>query len=82
MMPTYEEVLILVKQLPLMDQARLLESLSVSLPSPVEVEGTEEIVSAEEIAESEAALQDYWAGQDPGMTSADLKQKLFGGRLG
>ncbi len=81
-MHTYEEVLDLVKRLPLMDQARLLEALSVSLPHPVAVEGTEEIISTEELSESEAALQDYWAGQDSGMTSAALKQKLFGGKFG
>jgi hypothetical protein len=81
-MPTYEEVLNLAKRLPLTDQARLLEALSVSLPQPVEVEGTDEIIAAAEIAESEAALQEYWAGRDRGMTSADLKQKLFGGNLG
>jgi len=81
-MPTYEEVLNLAKRLPLTDQARLLKDLSVSLLHPVEVEGTDEIISAEEISESEAALQEYWAGRDPGMTSAALKQKLFGGKLG
>jgi hypothetical protein len=80
-MPTYEEVLNLAKCLPLTDQARLLEALSTSLPHPVEVEGTDEMISAEEIFESEAALQEYWAGRDSGMTSAALKQKLFGGNL-
>jgi hypothetical protein len=73
-MPTYEEVLDLAQRLPLTDQARLLKALSVSLPHPVEVEGSDEIISAAEIAESEAALQEYWAGRDSGMTSAALKQ--------
>lgn len=81
-MPTYEEVLNLAKRLPLSDQARLSEALSVNLPQPVEVEGTDEIISAEEISESDAALQEYWTGRDTGMTSAALKQKLFGGKLG
>jgi len=81
-MPTYEEVLNLAKRLPLTDQARLLEALSVSLPHSVEVEGTDEIISAVEISESDAALQDYWAGRDPGLTSTALKQKMFGGNLG
>ena len=81
-MPTYEEVLNLAKCLPLTEQARLLEALSVSLAHPVEVEGTNEIISAAEISESEAALQEYWIGQDKGMTSAALKQKLFGGTFG
>ncbi|PSB12981.1 hypothetical protein C7B61_21785 [filamentous cyanobacterium CCP1] len=81
-MPTYEEVLDLAKRLPPADQARLLEALAVSLPHPVEVEGTDETISAAEISESEAALQEYWAGRDPGITSDALKQKLFGGNLG
>jgi hypothetical protein len=81
-MPTYEEVLNLAQLLPLTDQARLLEALSVSLPNPVAVEGTNEIISTEELAESEAALQEYRAGRDTGITSAALKQKLFGGKLG
>ena len=58
------------------------EPVPVQLPHgaivKVEVEGVEEIISAREIAESEAALQDYWAGRDRGMNSAALKQKLFG----
>lgn len=82
MMPTYEEVLDLAKRLPLADQARLLEALSINFPHPVEVEGTDEVVSSAEISENEAALQDYWVGRDPGITSDALKQKLFGGNLG
>lgn len=81
-MPTYEEVLDLAKRLPLMDQSRLLEALSISLSHPIEVEGTDEVISAQEIAESEAALREYRAGRDTGMTSAALKQKLFGESLG
>jgi hypothetical protein len=77
-MATYDEVLNLAKRLPLTDQARLLKDLSVSLLHPIEVEGTDEIISAEELSDSEAALQEYWVGQDPGMASAALKQKLFG----
>lgn len=81
-MPTYEEVLSLAKRLSLPDQARLLEALAVSLPHSVEVEGTDEVISAAEISESEAALQDYWEGRDTGLTSAALKQKLFGADRG
>jgi hypothetical protein len=81
-MSTYEEVLNLAKRLPPNDQARLVEALSAIVPRPVEVEGTDETISPEEIAESEAALQDYWAGRDSGITSEALKQKLFGGNLG
>ena len=44
--------------------------------------GTDEVISAEEIAESEAALQDYRTGQDSGVTSTALKQHLFGHNVG
>lgn len=88
-MPTYEEVLSLAKRLPLTDQVRLREALTkVSLPAipesstAIEVEGTDETIPAEEILESDAALQDYRAGRDAGMTPKALKQKLFGGSLG
>jgi hypothetical protein len=78
-MPTYEEVLSLAKRLSLGDQLRLLEALAALSLGSVVVEGTDEVISAEEILDSEAALQDYWAGRDTGITSAALKQKLFGG---
>ncbi|MGF1516819.1 MAG: hypothetical protein ACFCVB_03305 [Nodosilinea sp.] len=81
-MPTYEEVLTLAKCLTMSDQARLLEELSINLPQPVQVEGVDEVISAEEIAESEAGLQDYLAKRDSGITAAALKQKLFGGKVG
>jgi hypothetical protein len=55
-MPTYEEVLNLAKLLPLPDQARLLRELRV-LIHPVEVEDTDEIIPADEVVESEIALQ-------------------------
>lgn len=80
-MPTYEEVLNLAKRLPLTDQARLLEALAMRLPTSIAVEETDEAISTEELAESEAALQEYRAGRDPGISAAALKQKLFGGKL-
>jgi len=62
------------------------ETVPVQLPNgaivKVEVEGIDEIISAREIAESEAALQNHWAGRDSGMTSEALKQKLFGSSAG
>ncbi|TAG66544.1 MAG: hypothetical protein EAZ25_11385 [Oscillatoriales cyanobacterium] len=59
---TYSKVLNQVKSLTLADQLRLLD----------------EVISAEEIAESEAAWQDYKAGRDRGISSQELKRKLFG----
>jgi hypothetical protein len=81
-MPTYEEVLDLAKCLALSDQARLLKALAINLPQPVKLEGTDEVISTEEIAESEAGIQDYWAKRDPGIAGAALKEKLFGGNVG
>jgi hypothetical protein len=57
-MPTYNEVLTQVQRLALTDQLRLLEELRKIVHQGVEVEGDDEVVSAEEIAESQAALAD------------------------
>lgn len=81
-MPTYEEVLSLVQRLTPDEQIRLLEALTALVPVPVEVEDDDEIIQPEEIAESEAAWQDYLAGLDPGVSSEELKLKLFGEKLG
>ena len=43
-----------------------------------EVAEDDEVISAEEIAESEAAGQDYQAGRDRGRSSEELKRKLLG----
>ena len=47
-----------------------------------EVAEDDEVISAEEIAESEAAWQDYQAGRDRGISSQKLKLKLFGEKNG
>jgi hypothetical protein len=52
-----------------------LEALAGIVLHPVEVEGTDELISAEELSESEAALQDYWSGRDTGITPDALKRK-------
>lgn len=80
-MPTYEEVLSLAKCLSQAEQVRLLGELT-TIVHPVEVEGTDEIIPTEEIAESEAALQAYQTRRDLGMSAETLKQRLFGGELG
>jgi hypothetical protein len=81
-MPTYEEVLSLVQCLTAADRIRLLEALTELVRIPVEVEGEDEIIPPEEITESEAAWQDYLAGRDSGLSSEELKLKLFGKKLG
>ncbi len=75
-MPTYNEVLNQVQRLALSDQLRLLEELRKIIHQGVEVEGDDEVVSAQEIAESQAALADYFAGRDRGISSKELKLKL------
>ncbi len=75
-MPTYNEVLTQVQRLALSDQLRLLEELRKIVHQGVEVEGDDEVVSAQEIAESQAALADYFAGRDRGISSKELKLKL------
>ena len=77
-MQTYEEILTMVQKLNLDDRFRLLEDLRLLIYEPVMVIGTDEVIPAEVIAESDAALQDYQAGRDPGLASAALKKKLFG----
>ncbi|MEG4457866.1 hypothetical protein [Microcoleus sp. N9_A1] len=77
-MPTYNEVLTQVQRLALTDQLRLLEELRKIIHQGVEVEGDDDVISAEEIAESQAALADYFAGRDRGISSKELKLKLFG----
>lgn len=77
-MQTYEEILTMVQKLNLDDRFRLLEDLRLLIYEPVMVIGTDEVIPAEVIAESDAALQDYQGGRDPGLASAALKKKLFG----
>jgi hypothetical protein len=77
-MSSYQEVLSLAQRLPPNEQMQLVEALTRLVHQPVKVEGSDESISAKEIAESEAALQDYRRGIDRGVSSAELKQKLFG----
>lgn len=80
-MPTYEEVLNQVQSLTLTDKFRLLEELKTIVSISGEVEDNDEIITDEEIAESEAAWQDYLAGRDRGISSKELKQKLLGEKI-
>ena len=80
-MSTYDKVLNQVQSLPLSDQIQLLEELKNIVHQPVEVNGDDEVIPVEEIAESEAAWQDYLAWQDSGLYSKELKFKLFGKKI-
>jgi hypothetical protein len=80
-MSTYNQILDEVKSLTLTDQRRLLEELKKIVDRGVEVEDDDEVIPAEEIAQSEAALQDYLSGRDRGISSKELKAKLFGEKV-
>jgi hypothetical protein len=79
-MPTYEEVLNLAKSLSFDEKNRLIEALKNSQYALTEVLESEEIISEQEIEESETAWQEYLAGIDTGITSTEIKKKLFGDR--
>jgi hypothetical protein len=81
-MSSYQEILSLAQRLTSSEQVQLIEALTALIHPPIEVEDSDELIPADEIAESEAALQSYWAGSDRGLSAADLKQRLFGGSLG
>lgn len=75
-MSSYQDVLSLAQRLSPNEQIQLIEALTTLIHQPVEVEGSDELFSVAEIAESEAALQNYWKGSDRGLSAADLKQKI------
>ena len=80
-MPTYNEVLKQAQSLSIVDQFQLLKDLQKIVSQGVEVEGTDEIIPADEIAESEAALADYLVGRDLGKSLKQVELELFGREL-
>ena len=76
-MSSYPEILKEIQKMTISDQFKLLDELQKALNQYVEVEDTDEVVSQTEIAESEKAWQDYLAGEDKGISSSELKNKLF-----
>ena len=78
---TYEQVLNQVYNLSTADRLRLLEALQQMVDEEVEVEGDSEVIPVSEINESELAWQDYLAGRDRGISSKELKLKLFGEKI-
>ncbi len=76
-MSSYPEILQEIQKMTISDQFKLLDELQKALNQYVEVEDTDEVVSQTEIAESEKAWQDYFAGEDKGIGSSELKNKLF-----
>ncbi|WP_330204996.1 hypothetical protein [Cyanobacterium sp. Dongsha4] len=75
-MSAYSEILKEVQKMPIPEQFKLLNTLKNSLSEYVENED-EEIILAEEIAESEIAWREYITGKDKGINSQDLKKKLL-----
>lgn len=80
-MATYNEILNQVQSLSIADQVLLLEELKKLINPGVEVEDSDEVIPAEEIAVSEAAWQDYLAGRDRGISSQELKRKILGEKV-
>ncbi len=80
--PTYEEVLNLAQRLNLDEQVQLWKVLSQVIYPATTTEASDEVISSAEIAESEAAFQDYLDGRDRGLSSKELKQQLLGENLG
>jgi len=80
-MPTYNEVLKQAQSLSMIDQFQLLKDLQKIVSQGVEVEGTDEVIPADEIAESEVALADYLAGRDLGKSLKQVELELFGREL-
>ena len=80
-MPTYNEVLKQAQSLSMIDQFQLLKDLQKIVSQGVKVEGSDEVIPADEIAESEAALADYLAGRDLGKSLKQVELELFGREL-
>ncbi|MGB3509271.1 MAG: hypothetical protein WBA93_08520 [Microcoleaceae cyanobacterium] len=76
---TYDQVLNQVQNLSTADQLKLLEELQKMLNGGVEEDS--EVIPLAEITESELAWQDYLAGRDRGISSKELKLKLFGEKI-
>ncbi|NEO15587.1 hypothetical protein [Moorena sp. SIO3E8] len=77
-MTNYNQVLNQIHSLSLSDQLRLLDELKVLVNQAIEVEGDEETIPITEIVQSQEAWENYLSGNDKGISSKDLKRKLFG----
>jgi hypothetical protein len=75
-MTTYREILGQIENLSFTDKLRLLEDLKIIIKPTVAQKDEDEIIPAEELAESEASWQDYLSGRDTGITSTELKSKF------
>jgi hypothetical protein len=75
-MSSYQEILSLAQRLTSNEQIQLIEALTALIHPSIEVEGSDELIPADEIAESEAALQNYWAGSDRGLSAAETRRYL------
>ncbi|AFZ55169.1 hypothetical protein [Cyanobacterium aponinum] len=76
-MSAYPEILKEVQKMPITEQFKLFNTLKNSLSKYIETEDSEEIILAEEIAESEQAWREYITVKDKGINSQDLKKKLL-----
>ena len=77
-MTNYNQVLNQIHSLSLSEQLRLLNELKVLVNQAIEVEGDEETIPITEIIQSQESWENYRSGNDKGISSKDLKRKLFG----
>lgn len=79
-MTNYIQVLNQVQSLSYSDQLKLLQELSHWLNQTADVQD-DEVISQDEILQSQEAWDDYLAGNDQGVTSQELKRRLSGNNL-
>ncbi|WP_231636881.1 hypothetical protein [Planktothricoides sp. SR001] len=75
-MPTYNEVLTQVENLTRVDKIRLLKDLNNLLNFGGKLDGDNQIIPPDEIAETAADLPDNLAEQSSGMAYQELKSKI------
>ncbi|MGB7416664.1 MAG: hypothetical protein WA902_20845 [Thermosynechococcaceae cyanobacterium] len=75
-MSTYTEILNQAQKLLPEEQQQLIVPLSGTLFEPVKIEGTDEVIPADEIAASDAAIQAYRSGEDRGISLSELETEL------
>ncbi len=59
-----------------------IEDYFAQLQAKGEFADDEEEIPPSELAEADAAYQDYLVGRDPGSSLEEVKRKLFGKRVG
>jgi hypothetical protein len=74
---SFESLIEIVSSLDFEEKRQLWQILDQEMRT-VKIEDDDEVIAPEEIAISENAWDDYISGRDSGISSQDLKRKLFG----